>query len=142
MSNASQVVDRNMAAFNAKDIETLLDNQCPEVEYVLPGGAALRGRDQVKPYVQIFWAAFPDGKLTRLGQVATEDEAATEALFTGTHTGPLSTPGGSIAPTGKHITLRQVFVHRIEDGRIASEHVYLDQLEFLTQLGLAGAPGA
>jgi len=39
---------------------------------------------------------------------------------------PLSTPGGSIAPTGKQITLRQVFVHRIEDGRIASEHVYLD----------------
>jgi ketosteroid isomerase-like protein len=142
MSNATQIVARNMAVFNAKDIDKLLDNQCPEVEYVLPGGITFRGRDHVKQYVQTFWSAFPDGRLSRIGQVATESEAATEALFTGTHTGPLVTPGGSIAPTGRQVTLRQVFVHRIEGGRIASEHVYVDQLEFLSQLGLAGAHGA
>jgi predicted ester cyclase len=61
-------------------------------------------------------------------------------VFTGTHTGLLATPSGSIPPTGKKIALRQVFLHRIEDEMIASEHVYLDQLEFLTQIGLAGAP--
>jgi len=72
--------------------------------------------------------------------VANENEAATEAVFNGTHTGPLSTPNGAIPPTGKQIPLKQVFLHRIEGGRIASETVYLDQLEFLTQLGLAGAP--
>lgn len=94
----------------------------------------------MKQYVQASWSAFPDGKPTRVGQILTESGAATEAVFTGTHTGLLATPSGSIPPTGKKIALRQVFLHRIEDEMIASEHVYLDQLEFLTQIGLAGAP--
>lgn len=142
MSNAKQVVDRNMAAFNAKDIDKLLGNQCPDVEFVIPGGVTFRGRDQVKQYVETFWTAFPDGQMACMGQIATEDEAATELLFTGTHTGPLNTPNGSIPPTGKRLHLRQVAVHRIENGLVASEHIYVDQLEFMTQLGLAGASAA
>lgn len=142
MSSAKQVVDRNMAAFNGKDVDRLLANQCPDVEFVTPGGVTFRGRDQVKQYVETFWTAFPDGRMACIGQVATEGEAATELLFTGTHTGPLRTPNGSIPPPGKHLHLRQVAVHRIENGLIASEHIYVDQLEFMTQLGLAGASAA
>jgi predicted ester cyclase len=65
-----------------------------------------------------------------------DDAAATEVVFTGTHTGPMNTPGGAVPPTGKRVTLHSVSVLRIKDGLVASEHVYLDQLEMLTQLGL------
>lgn len=84
MSNTKKIIERNMAAFNAQDIETLLGNQCPDVEFVLPGGVTFRGRDQMKRYVQASWSAFPDGKLTRVGQILIESGAATEAVFTGT----------------------------------------------------------
>jgi ketosteroid isomerase-like protein len=61
---------------------------------------------------------------------------AAEARFTATHTGPLASPGGDIPPTDKPVALDYVDVTRFAGGRIASEHVYFDQVAFLSQLGL------
>jgi hypothetical protein len=49
----------------------------------------------------------------------------------------LNTPNGTIPPTGRLVTLHSASILRIKDGLVASEHVYLDQLEMMTQLGLA-----
>jgi steroid delta-isomerase-like uncharacterized protein len=128
-----------MEASNTQDLDTYLANQSEDVEFVLPGGIVLRGHDQVGPDVQAQWAAFPDGNLTVVKQIATEDEVATEILLTGTYTGPLSTPNGPIQPTGKRVSIRFQSFHRIDREKAASEHVYFDQLEFMTQLGLSTA---
>jgi hypothetical protein len=75
-------------------------------------------------------------------QLFGDDAAATEVTFTGTHTGPLPTPNGPVPPTGRRVSLRSVSILRVEAGLVASERVYLDQLELVTQLGLAPpAPG-
>jgi len=143
METAKQVLDRNIAAVNARDLDALLANQSPDIEFVLPGGLTLRGREEVGRYTEAMWtalwAAFPDGRLTAGEQVLSEDAAATELVFAGTHAGPLQTPNGPVPPTGKAVTLHSVSIHRFENGLIASEHVYLDQLEVMTQLGLSGA---
>jgi len=107
---------------------------------VLPGGVTLRGRDQVKEYTESIWAAFPDGTLAFGGQVLADDAVATEVVFTGTHTGPMVTPAGVLSPTGKRVTLRSVSVLSIKNDMITSEHVYLDQLEMLAQLGFQVVP--
>ncbi len=136
------VLDRNITALNARDIDGYLANQRPDVEFVLPGDVTLHGRDQVRHYTEALWKAFPDGKLAFGEQVFAEDAAATELVFTGTHTGPMMTPNGPIPPTGKRVTTHSVSILRIKDDLIASEHVYFDQLEMLTQLGLMpAAPG-
>jgi uncharacterized protein (TIGR02246 family) len=135
-SNEKRVLDRNITAVNARDIEGYLANQQPDVEFVLPGGMTLRGRDQVRQYTEALWQAFPDGILAFGAQVLGHDAAATEVVFTGTHTGPMVTPNGSIPPTGRSVTLHSASILHIEDGLVASEHVYLDQLEMMTQLGL------
>jgi uncharacterized protein (TIGR02246 family) len=134
--SAKDVLDRNIAAVNARDIEGYLANQQPDVEFVLPGGVTLRGREEVKQYTEALWEAFPDGTLAFGAQVLGEATAATEVIFTGTHTGPMVTPNGSVPATGKSVTLHSASILRIKDGLIASEHVYLDQLEMMTQLGL------
>ena len=140
--STKQVLDRNIAALNARDIDGYLANQRPDVEFVLPGDVTLHGRDQVRHYTEALWKAFPDGVLTFRDQVLTEDAAATELVFTGTHTGPMMTPNGPIPPTGKRITTHSVSILRMKDDLIASEHVYFDQLEMITQLGLKpAAPG-
>jgi ketosteroid isomerase-like protein len=59
MATAEQVVERNMTAFNAKDMDKLLSNQAPNVEVSGPGGVIVRGRDQVREPVQALWNAFP-----------------------------------------------------------------------------------
>jgi predicted ester cyclase len=135
-SSEKRVLDRNITAVNARDIDGYLANQQPDVEFVLPGGVTLRGRDQVRQYTEALWQAFPDGILAFGAQVFGGDAAATEVVFTGTHTGPVVTPNGSIPPTGRTVTLRSASIIRIKDGLVASEHVYLDQLEMMTQLGL------
>ncbi len=140
--STKQVLDRNIAALNARDIDGYLANQRPDVEFVLPGDVTLHGRDQVRHYTEALWKAFPDGVLTFRDQVLTEDAAATELVFTGTHTGPMMTPNGPLPPTGRRITTHSLSILRMKDDLIASEHVYFDQLEMLTQLGLKpAAPG-
>ncbi len=140
MTSAKQAADRHIAAFNAKNMDEFVGNESPDIEFVLPGAVTLRGRDQVRAYLQIFWKAFPDGRVTTREQIVTENAAVTESLFSGTHTGRLQTPTGDIPPTGRRVSLRQVAVQRIKDGVIASEHLYFDQLELMAQLGLAPAP--
>jgi predicted ester cyclase len=45
-------------------------------------------------------------------------------------------PNGPLPPTGKTVTTHSVSILHIKDGLIASERVYGDQLEMMTQLGL------
>jgi predicted ester cyclase len=97
-----------MTAFNAKDMNKFLSNPAPNVELSGPGGVTVRGRDQVRESVQALWNVFPNAEFARITQIATEDRAATEMVFTGTHTGPLITPEGPIPPTGRCVSLRQV----------------------------------
>ena len=136
MTTSKQVLDRNITAINARDLAGFLDNQQPNVKFTIPGGATLEGRAEVGQYIEALWAAFPDGVLTFGQQIFAGDAAATEVLFAGTHTGPMSTPNGPIPPTGKHVSIQSVSILRIEAGRVAEEHVYMDQLDLISQLGL------
>ncbi len=140
--NAKDILERNRAALNTRDIEGYLANQTPDVEFVLPGGLALHGREQIRHYTEAFLVAFPDGMLTFGEQVLTEEGAATEVIFTGTHTGPMMTNAGPLPPTGKRVTTHSCSILRFRDGLIASEHVYSDQMEMLQQLGLAPTPAS
>jgi predicted ester cyclase len=140
VKTVKQVLDKNIAAVNAHDLVALLDIQSPDIKYVLPGGVTLQGRDEVAPYTQAAWTAlwnaFPDAALSFGEQVLGEGVAASELVFTGTHRGPLQSPGGPIQPTGRRVTLHSASIHRIENGQITSETVYLDPLELGRQLGL------
>jgi predicted ester cyclase len=135
-TSVEQLLDRNIEALNAQDIERLLANQQPDAELVIPGGVTLHGHEQLRQYTEALWAAFPDGAFSSAGRVMAGDAAGVELVFTGTHTGPLATPSGVIEPTGKRVTIHSASILRFRDGLIASEHSYVDQLEFMTQLGL------
>lgn len=140
MQSPKEAADRHIAAFNAKDADGFVGNESPDIEFVIPGGITLRGRDQVRAYIQIFWSAFPDAHVQPLVQVVTDEAVVTEATFAGTHSGALQTPNGEIPATGRRVTVRQVAVQRIAQGRVASEHLYFDQMELMGQLGLVPSP--
>ena len=140
MPNVEQVLQRNITAINARDLPAYLANQQPDVELVLPGGEALRGREQAGAYIAAMWSAFPDGALAFTTMVIAGNSAAVEITFSGTHTGPLASPQGTVPPTGKQVTLKSASILQIRDGLIASEHVYLDPTQMPEQLGLIGQP--
>jgi steroid delta-isomerase-like uncharacterized protein len=140
MASTKEAADRHVQAFNNKDLEGFVNNGSADIEFVIPGGITLRGRDQVRDYMQIFWSAFPDMKVSENYQVIAGDTAVTEATYSGTHTGTLRTPNGDIPATGKQVQGRQVSVQRVKDGQVWSEHLYFDQMEFLGALGLIPSP--
>jgi predicted ester cyclase len=129
-----------MAAFNAHDIEAHKANEAPDVEWVMPGGITLRGPDQVAQLQSIYWEALPDVKVVPVNQVVGGSTIVTEGYFEGTHSGTLRTPQGDIPPSGNRIRLRYATVQHVENGLVSFEHLYFDQLEFLTQLGVLPAP--
>jgi len=140
MSSTKEAADRHVKAFNDKDLEEFVANESTDIEFVIPGGITLRGRDQVKGYMTLFWSAFPDMKVVAVNQVIAGDTAVTEQTYSGTHTGILRTPNGDIPATGKRVQGRQVAVQRVKDGQVWSEHLYFDQMEFLGALGLLPSP--
>ena len=140
MADAVETARRYDEAFNAQATEARLANQTPDIEVVLPGGMNLSGPEQVAEVVQVFWEALPDGKIIHHNEVVGGDSVVTEGTLTGTHTGTFRNPQGDIPATGNRVQLRYASVKRIRDGKVALEHLYFDQLEFLQQLGALPAP--
>jgi steroid delta-isomerase-like uncharacterized protein len=135
MEAALEAVKRHNEAFNAHDLEALKASKTAETEWVQPGGIHLRGPDQVAELQSILWEAIPDATVTPVNQVLAGSTVVTESYLTGKQTGIFRTPQSDIPASGNPIKLRFVTVQRVEDGKIAMEHLYFDQLEFLTQLG-------
>ena len=86
------------------------------------------------------WAqAFPDSKGTVQNARATNDGTVTlEVTWKGTHKGPLHTPTGPIAPTGKSIEVRACAVLEIAGERARAERHYFDMATLLRQIGVNG----
>jgi predicted ester cyclase len=48
----------------------------------------------------------------------------------------LRTPTGEVPPTGRRVEFRWMSAYEAQGDELASEHLFFDQVELLTQLGL------
>lgn len=135
MTDARTVIDRHVDAFNNRTPDA--DPWADDAELVAPDGP-FTGRDNVIAFLAVFQAAFGDAILTIDTAIADGDRAAVEGTFTGTHDGPLHTPSGPVAATGKTVTFRwsATYLIDLDATLLRSEHLYFDRLDFLAQLGL------
>jgi predicted ester cyclase len=100
--------------------------------------AELRGAAEWQGLLSQFAVAMPDGAHELIDVVSGDGHLAAWGRWSGTHTGPLATPGGVLPATGRRVELAFCAVARIgEDGRLTRIQTYLDQLAMMTQLGLA-----
>jgi ketosteroid isomerase-like protein len=133
-----ELVGRFYERFNESDIDEAVSAFSEELEIVDPGMGTVHGRDRFREYLEVFKRAMPDAQAIIEHSFEAGDSVAVEGRFVGTHTGPLATEDGDIAPTGASIDVRFADVSRVRDGAIVSYHTYYDQLDLLTQLGLMG----
>ncbi len=89
-------------------------------------------RDAYKEYGCAFLLAFPDCELTIENMIAEGDKVAVRLTFRGTHMGELN----GIQPTGKQVTLTQISILRVADGKAVEQWVNSDDLGMLQQLGI------
>jgi hypothetical protein len=95
---------------------------------------ALEGRDAIRSFVLGFFVRSPDTAI-KLGRTAeNHDDVLFEFVHRGTHQGPLRTPAGEIAGTGRIFTLKGTGVISVVDDRIANECLYFDPVDLTRQL--------
>jgi len=97
------------------------------------------GVDQLLTAWQGWAAAFPDSKATFQNAFVSGNTVVLEVTWRGTHKGPLQTPGGRFAATGKTIEVPACLITEIGDGKAKSMRHYFDMATLMQQLGVEKA---
>ena len=81
----------------------------------------------------------PDCTAEPTNVVADGEWIATEHTGRGTHSGPLQTPNGEVPPTGRKLKGDFIQVFEIDRGLVKRNYLMYDQVDVMTQLGMAPA---
>ncbi|MCX4387759.1 ester cyclase [Micromonospora peucetia] len=134
MPGADRLVEQQYAMLLRRDVARLPDLYATDAFYSMPGVTV---RPIELPALLRTWTgAFPDLVVDPIGSVQTAGGAAVEQRLTGTHTGVLHTPFGTVAPTGRVVSWDVVDVVRVRRGRIAAWRSYFDWGQLIAALGL------
>jgi steroid delta-isomerase-like uncharacterized protein len=124
-------------AYNNKDWDSVRASFTSDCIYdEVSTNRKVQGIDQVIQLWQGWAAAFPDSKATFTRELACGNIAVLEVSWQGTHTGPLETPAGAIAPTGKPIDIRSCILAEIVGERTKLQRQYFDMVTLFQQLGI------
>ncbi len=139
MGRMRDLVERHYEGISTGNLTLGTSVFSDDVVTVAPGAAEpLAGRHAFREFARAFVTGFPDAKLEVSNVVVeTDDTIVVEGTFSGTHDGPLVSPGGEIAPTGQLIDVPFVDIFVARGDEIAEHRIYYDQLALLAQLGLA-----
>jgi predicted ester cyclase len=94
------------------------------------------GTDGIKQQAALLRAAIPDLTSTLEDQVAEGDRVVSRWLGSGTNTGPLRLPSGTIEPTGRQVAFGEIRIDRFEGGLIVESWFIPDRLSLWQQLGI------
>jgi steroid delta-isomerase-like uncharacterized protein len=133
---------RGTQTFNNHDVDGFAEVLADDVVFEAPGGARGEGKAACVAFYSSWFDAFPDAHVDVHALHVADDVAVEEGTFTGTHEGPLQTPGGEIPPTGRPVRIDYIQVLRFRDGKHVSFNLAFDRLLMLEQLGLVPAPVA
>ena len=96
----------------------------------------LQGADQVIAIWQGWATAFPDSKATFNNALVSGNSVVFELTWKGTHRGPLQTPKGAVAATGKLIEIRACTIIEIAGEKAKLQRHYFDMATLFEQIGV------
>jgi predicted ester cyclase len=100
------------------------------------GGNDIKGREELKQFVKMYLAAFPDLRFTVEDQIAEGDKVVTRWSSEGTHKGELM----GIPPTGKHVAgVTGITIDRYSGGKSVESWGNWDTLGLMQKLGVIPA---
>jgi steroid delta-isomerase-like uncharacterized protein len=92
--------------------------------------------ESFKQFLLMFRAAFPDMRYTVEDLIAEGDKVVDRLTWQGTHQGELM----GIPPTGNTVTVREMHISRIAEGKIMERWGQPDMLGMMRQLGAVPPP--
>ena len=141
MSEAAQLAQQHANAFNDRAWSRASALYAPDLVLTEPAGTT-HGIESLLARAQGFTTALPDSRLDAKPIVESGSRVVVEGVYSGTHTGPLTTPQGEVPPTGRRLSLPYCEVFEVAAGRITQIRTYYDQMAFAAQLGLLPEPTA
>lgn len=139
-SEAKALAEKSLKAFNAHDLEAMARDAAPDIEGTAPGGMKVKGPQAIKEFNQNFVTAFPDARVETKKMHVAGNTVIVEGVFHGTHNGTLKTPMGDLPATGRKVDGEYVQIVDVDRGLIKRSHLIYDQVDLLTQLGMAPKP--
>ncbi len=140
MASALEVTKAAQEAFNSHDAARISATYADDAVMEAPGDVRLEGPEAITGYAMGWLNAFSDATVTINSAFADGDRVVHEFTFEGTHDAPLVGPDGEIPATHRRLVGRGVEVYRIAGDKIVEDHLYYDQVQVLTQLGLMPEP--
>ena len=137
MGQGRDLLDSNVKAWTERIFEEWAGNFSDDATLVGPGGVSGSGPEAKKMFWGIWQDAFPDNHLGKVRLAEDGDLCVLEAVFEGTHTAPLHAPSGEIPATGKRVSIPFVVTFTVAGGRFTRFRLYFDQMDLITQLGIA-----
>jgi predicted ester cyclase len=113
----------------------LVDEMCTPNFVFHNGSRTIQGLPAYKRYLAPFFSAFPDAHFTTEAMVAEGDTVAVRRTFRGTHRGSLM----GLPPTGRRVTLSEMAMLRVANGKFVEAWNNTDDLGLLRQLGVIPA---
>ncbi len=106
------------------------------VDHTAPPGTP-PGVDGIKQLLTATLAAFSNLYVTIEDMIAEEDKVVSRMTGLGTHT----TKFMGVAPTGRELTIMQISIDRIAEGKIVEHWGLADQMALMQQLGVVPSTG-
>jgi ketosteroid isomerase-like protein len=101
-------------------------------------GVTWKGPAELPVQVENYHRAFPDMHRELYRVYVSGHIVVVQLALQGTHLGPLTMPGGTLAPTGHRMDAPCCDVFELADGKIKRFDCYPSGTVILTQLGLIG----
>jgi steroid delta-isomerase-like uncharacterized protein len=97
-----------------------------------------QGAEEIAAYFETLFRAIPDWRLEIVGIAAQGEDVFIQWQATGTHEGRSM----GIEPTGKRIAIDGIDHFIVRDGRMVSNFIVADQMEYARQLGMIPRDGS
>jgi steroid delta-isomerase-like uncharacterized protein len=123
-------------AFNNNDLDTYMTLAGDGVYNEVATGRSVSG-PELRAALDGWKTAFSDVTGTISNTIVVGDQIVQEITWTGTHDGPLLTPGGEIPASGNRQTTPAVIVSEYEGDRLKESRHYFDLMGLLAQIGAA-----
>lgn len=135
MSELTDIVNQHYEGINTGDLDLAMKCLASNVATLTPDGAST-GLASFRELAQAFLTAAPDGKIIVKRIIESDDTVVVEGEYSGTHTGPLASPDGVVAATGRSFSFVFADIFTVSNGKVVTHNVYWDNMSFMGQLGL------
>lgn len=98
------------------------------------------GHEGIKKWVELTRAMMLDMVMAFPEVVVKDDKIVTVWTLTGTQTGPMVSPGGTMPATGKKVCISGLSIDTLKDDKFVKEVVVFNTLEMMMQLGFQLMP--